>query len=99
MQRKSPLWNKFYSCNMGASELTDMYAQSPRAVGMHTYQANHECQCYQLFCSTPKADSLDANTSVVTISFIYAFLEDLVFSVGYAENMLSALWYCACGAG
>ena len=36
------------SCNMGTSALPDMYAQSPRAEGIHirhTYQAKHECPC------------------------------------------------------
>ena len=40
------------SCNMGTRDLPDMYAQSPRAKGIHegfghTYQANHECPCYK----------------------------------------------------
>ena len=43
------------SCNIDTSDLPDMYAQSlraagPRAEGIqglgHTYQANHECLCY-----------------------------------------------------
>ena len=28
----------FYSCNMGTSDLPDMYSQSPRAAGMHIKQ-------------------------------------------------------------
>jgi len=35
----------------------------------------------QQLCNTSKADSLDANTSVATVSFIYVRLEDL-FMVG-----------------
>jgi len=42
-------------CNMGTHDLPDMYARSPWAAGIHirqilgcghTYQANHECPCY-----------------------------------------------------
>ena len=41
-------------CNMGTSDLPDMYAQSPRACARPvpgfghtgTYQANHSCPCY-----------------------------------------------------
>ena len=36
------------SCNMGTRDLPDMYALSPRASG-HTYQANPECPCYNLY--------------------------------------------------
>jgi len=32
----------------------------------------------QLLCNTFKADSFDANTSVATVSFIYAYLKDLI---------------------
>jgi len=61
-------------------DFPDIYAQSLRAVGIHIMQANHmQVPMLQLLlCNTFKADSLDANTSVVTVSFIYACLEDLI---------------------
>jgi len=31
-------YQSFYSCNMGMSDLPDMYAQSPRAMGIHIRQ-------------------------------------------------------------
>ena len=46
----------FYSCNMGTSDLPDMYAQNPRAQSEgcgHTYQANHECPCYKCYVTLP----------------------------------------------
>jgi len=36
------------TCNMGTSDLPDMYARNPRAAPSgfgHTYQANHSCPC------------------------------------------------------
>ena len=41
------------SCNMGARDLPDMYARSPRAEGIRTYQANHERPCYKYYVSLP----------------------------------------------
>ena len=39
------------SCNIGTSDLPDMYAQSRglRARFGHTYQANHSCLCYNYY--------------------------------------------------
>ena len=38
------------SCNMGTSDLPDMYVCSPRVAPSgfrHIYQANHSCPCYK----------------------------------------------------
>jgi len=56
---------------MGKSDLPDMYAQSPRAAGIHIRQIMSAHV-------TSKADSLVANTSVITVSFIYPCLEDSI---------------------
>jgi len=66
---------------MDMSDLPDMYAQSPRAQPSgfgHTYQANHRVPMLQILCTTSKADSLVANTSVIAASFIYPSLEDSI---------------------
>ena len=34
------------SCNIGTRDLPDMYALSPWALGIYTYQANHLCLYY-----------------------------------------------------
>ena len=34
-------------CNMGMRDLPDMYTHSPRAKGIHSYQANPSCPCYK----------------------------------------------------
>jgi len=60
---------------MDTSGLPDMYALSPRAVGreiMSAYVTNIMTR------NTSKADSLVANMSVITVSFIYPCLEDSI---------------------
>ena len=39
------------SCNMGTRDhdLPGMYALSPRALDIRTYQANHSCLCYNYY--------------------------------------------------
>ena len=47
----------FYSCNMGTSDLPEMYAQSPKAqpedCGHNTFQANHKCPFYSYYVTLP----------------------------------------------
>jgi len=63
---------------MGTSDLPDRYAQNPRAVGIHIKQIMSVHVTNTVLCNTSKADSLVANTSVITVSFIYPCLEDLI---------------------
>ena len=57
------------SCDVGMSDLPDMYAQSPRATGLKakgilTYQANHEYPMLQLICNTFLVSCAQAKSSV-----------------------------------
>jgi len=67
----------FYSCNMGTSDLPDMYSQSPRAAGIHIRQITH-AHVTTIKCNTSKVDSLVANAGVITVSFIHPCLEDSI---------------------
>jgi len=61
---------------MGTSDLPDMHAQSLRAAAIHIRQIMSAM--LQILHNTSKADSLVANTSVITVSFIYPCLEDSI---------------------
>jgi len=53
----------------------------PAALGLWAYISGKSLvPMLQLLCNTFKADSLDANTSVVNASFTYASLEDLIMA-------------------
>ena len=73
------LFCTIYSCNMGTSDLPEMYAQSPKKQPKdcrHTFQANH-AQVPMLYNTSVKDNSLNANmsTSTSTGFFIYACLK------------------------
>jgi len=59
---------------MGTSELPDFKARGLRAY----ISGKSRVPMLKPFCNTSKADSLDAHASVVTVSFIYACLEDSI---------------------
>jgi len=40
-----------------------------------TYQADHKCPCYNYYVTLPKANSLNANMSMITGFFIYVRLK------------------------
>ena len=66
----------FYSCNMGMSDLPEMYAQRQAYIS-----GKSRVPMLQLICNTSvkvKADNLNANTSGITRFVIYACLKDLI---------------------
>jgi len=65
---------------MGTSDLPDTCM--PKAQGLQAYiSGKSQVPMLQLLCNTSKAGSLDADTSVVTVSFIYACLEDSIMVI------------------
>jgi len=64
------LWYTLYSSNMSTSDLV----LCPWAY----ISGKSQVPMLKLLCNTSKDDSLDVNTSVVTVPFIYACLEDSI---------------------
>ena len=50
----------------GTCDLPYMYAFSPWASGIHTYQANHSCSCYN-YCMYPKIFLCDLDLGTIEI--------------------------------
>ena len=65
---------------MGTSDLPDIYARSPRALGIYI-SGKSRVPMLQLLCNaSSKADSLNANTSLTAGLYLYACLKDSIMA-------------------
>jgi len=62
----------FYSCNIGASSLPEMFEGAVRGLWEYISVNLWVPMLQLLLINTSKTNSLDANMSVDTVSFIYA---------------------------